>query len=250
MGKLEGKVALVTGGNSGIGLATAKELVGEGAYVYITGRRQAELDAAVAAIGNGVTAVNADSSKLDDLDEVYSVLQRDHRKLDILFANAGGGTFAPIGNITEEDFDATFDTNVKGVLFTVQKALPHFNDGGSIILNASIAASKGIPGLSVYSASKAALRSFSRVWMMDLRERRIRVNTISPGPVDTPSFRAAGGADVVSQQNFIDSQAAQVPSGRVGLPVDIARAVVFLGSEDSAFVNGIELFVDGGIAQN
>jgi NAD(P)-dependent dehydrogenase (short-subunit alcohol dehydrogenase family) len=194
MGTLAGKVALVTGGSSGIGLASAEELIREGAFVYITGRKKAELDAAANRLGERCVSIQADISKMEDIDRIYKKIAGDGKALDVLFANAGGGSFAPLGSVTEEQYDATFTTNVKGTLFTVQKSLPHLNDGSSIILNASIAAVKGIPGLSVYSAAKAALRSFARVWMMDLRERRIRVNVISPGPIDTPGFRAAAGS--------------------------------------------------------
>ena len=248
MGKLEGKIALVTGGNSGIGLATAKQFVAEGAYVYITGRRQAELDAAVEAIGKNVTAVQSDVSNLADLDRLFATIKLELGHLDIIFANAGGGEIAPLGAITEEHFDKTFNVNVKGLLFTVQKALPLLPEGASIILNASITSIKGTPAFSVYSATKAAVRSFARNWILDLRERKIRVNAISPGVVPTPGYDHLGLNDQQLQE-FVDSQASTIPLGRVGKPDEIAKAVVFLASDDSSFVNGIELFVDGGMAQ-
>ncbi|MBC1221206.1 glucose 1-dehydrogenase [Nostoc sp. UCD121] len=248
MGKLEGKIALVTGGNSGIGLATAKQFVAEGAYVYITGRRQVELDAAVEAIGKNVTAVQSDVSNLADLDRLFATIKQEQGHLDIIFANAGGGQIAPLGAITEEHFDKTFNVNVKGLLFTVQKALPLLPEGASIILNASITSIKGTPAFSVYSATKAAVRSFARNWILDLRERKIRVNAISPGVVPTPGYDHLGLNDQQLQE-FVDSQAATIPLGRVGTPDEIAKAVVFLASDDSSFVNGIELFVDGGMAQ-
>ncbi|MCC5652636.1 SDR family oxidoreductase [Nostoc sp. XA013] len=248
MRKLEGKIALVTGGNSGIGLATAKQFVAEGAYVYITGRRQVELDAAVEAIGKNVTAVQSDVSNLADLDRLFATIKQEQGHLDIIFANAGGGQIAPLGAITEEHFDKTFNVNVKGLLFTVQKALPLLPEGASIILNASITSIKGTPAFSVYSATKAAVRSFARNWILDLRERKIRVNAISPGVVPTPGYDHLGLNDQQLQE-FVDSQAVTIPLGRVGTPDEIAKAVVFLASADSSFVNGIELFVDGGMAQ-
>jgi NAD(P)-dependent dehydrogenase (short-subunit alcohol dehydrogenase family) len=248
MRKLEGKIALVTGGNSGIGLATAKQFVAEGAYVYITGRRQVELDAAVEAIGKNVTAVQSDVSNLADLDRLFATIKQEQGHLDIIFANAGGGEIAPLGEITEEHFDKTFNINVKGLLFTVQKALPLLPEGASIILNASTASIKGTPAFSVYGATKAAVRSFARNWTLDLRERKIRVNAISPGVVPTPGYDHLGLNDQQLQE-FVDSQASTIPLGRVGTPDEIAKAVVFLASDDSSFVNGIELFVDGGMAQ-
>ncbi|MBD2527252.1 glucose 1-dehydrogenase [Nostoc sp. FACHB-133] len=248
MKKLEGKIALVTGGNSGIGLATAKQFVAEGAYVYITGRRQVELDAAVEAIGKNVTAVQSDVSNLADLDRLFATIKQEQGHIDIIFANAGGGQIAPLGAITEEHFDKTFNVNVKGLLFTVQKALPLLPEGASIILNASITSIKGTPAFSVYSATKAAVRSFARNWILDLRERKIRVNAISPGVVPTPGYDHLGLNDQQVQE-FVDSQASTIPLGRVGKPDEIAKAVVFLASDDSSFVNGIELFVDGGMAQ-
>jgi NAD(P)-dependent dehydrogenase (short-subunit alcohol dehydrogenase family) len=248
MKKLEGKIALVTGGNSGIGLATAKQFVAEGAYVYITGRRQVELDAAVEAIGKNVTAVQSDVSNLADLDRLFATIKQEQGHLDIIFANAGVGQIAPLGAITEEHFDKTFNINVKGLLFTVQKALPLLPEGASIILNASITSIKGTPAFSVYSATKAAVRSFARNWILDLKERKIRVNAISPGVVPTPGYDHLGLNDQQLQE-FVDSQANTIPLGRVGKPDEIAKAVVFLASDDSSFVNGIELFVDGGMAQ-
>ena len=248
MGKLEGKIALITGGNSGIGLATAKEFVKEGAHVFITGRRQQELDAAVKEIGKNVTAVKGDVAKLDDLDRLFAQIKRDKGKLDIVFANAGFATYAPLGAITEEQFDTHFNTNVKGVLFTVQKALPLIPDGGSIILNASIVASKGLPAHSVYSATKAALRSFARTWTMDLKDRHIRVNAVSPGPIETPGLKQLLASSDVGAQRA-NALSSGVPLGRLGRPDEIAKAVVFLASDDSSFVTGTELFVDGGFAQ-
>ncbi len=246
--KLEGKVALVTGGNSGIGLATAKRFVSEGATVFITGRRQPELDAAAKEIGGNVTTVQGDVSKLADLDRLYEVIKKKSGRLDILFANAGGGEFAPLGQITEAQFDKTFGINVKGLLFTVQKALPLMPDGASIILNASIVSIKGMPAFSVYSATKAAVRSFARSWTMDLKERRIRVNVVSPGPIDTPGVDGLAKTEEERKQ-FKAGMAAQVPLGRMGQPDEIAKAVSFLASDDSSFITGIELFVDGGMAQ-
>jgi NAD(P)-dependent dehydrogenase (short-subunit alcohol dehydrogenase family) len=246
--KLEGKIALVTGGSTGIGLATAKQFVAEGAYVFITGRRQPELDAAVKAIGSNVTAIKADASKLTDLDALYAQIKRDKGRVDVVFANAGGGEFAPLGSITEEHFDKTFGTNVKGLLFTVQKALPLMPDGGSIILNASIVSIKGMPAFSVYSATKAAVRSFARSWTTDLKDRKIRVNVVSPGPIETPGV--AGLVHTEEELKGLQAQfAAGVPLGRIGQPDEIAKVVVFLASEDASYVAGVELFVDGGMAQ-
>jgi len=248
MNKLEGKVALITGGNSGIGLATAKRFVNEGAYVFITGRREPELAAAVKEIGRNVTGVQGDVSNLADLDRLFEQIKREKGKLDIVFANAGVARFAPFGTITEEFFDSIFDINVKGVLFTVQKALPLLPDGASIILNASIVGSKGFSANSVYSATKAALRSFARTWTTDLKDRRIRVNAVSPGSTDTPRLSGLLASSEVGQQR-LKMIANSVPLGRIGTPDEIAKAVVFLASDDSSYVTGIELFVDGGIAQ-
>jgi len=251
MNKLEGKIALVTGGTSGIGLATAKRFVAEGAHVFITGRRQTELDAAVKEIGKNVTGVQSDASKLADLDRLFATIEQEQGHLDVLFANAGGGELVPLGTITEEHFDKTFNTNVKGVLFTVQKALPLLPLGASIILNASTASVTGNAAFSVYSATKAAVRSFARSWTLDLKERKIRVNAISPGVIPTPAYNHIGLSDeqVQEVQEFVSSQVSTIPLGRVGTPDEIAKAVVFLASDDSSYINGIELFVDGGMAQ-
>lgn len=247
--RLDGKVAVITGGNSGIGLATAQRFVMEGAYVFITGRRQAELDTAVSLIGNNVTAVQGDVSKLADLDRLYATVKQKKGRIDIVFANAGGGGFAALGTITEEDFDKTFGTNVKGVLFTVQKALPLLVNGGSIILNASIASVKGMAAFSVYSATKAAVRSFARTWAVDLKERKIRVNTLSPGLVPTPGYRNIGIDDDEKLKAMLAGAVTGIPLGRAGTTDEVAKAVLFLASDESSYVNGIELFVDGGLAQ-
>ena len=246
--KLEGKIALVTGGSAGIGLGTAQQFVAEGAYVFITGRRQPELDAAVKTIGSNVTAIQADASKLEDLDKLYAQIKKEKGRVDVLFANAGGGQFAPLGAITEEHYDSIFNTNVKGLLFTVQKALPLMPDGGSIILNASIVSIKGFPAFSIYSATKAAVRSFARTWTSDLKERKIRVNVISPGPIETPGVDGLHQTEE-QRQGFYATMAAQVPLGRVGRPDEIGKVAVFLASEDASYVAGVELFVDGGMAQ-
>jgi len=247
-GKLEGKVVLITGGNSGIGLATAKQFVNEGAYVFITGRREAELAAAKKQIGKNVIAIQGDVSNLDDLDRLFAQIKKERGKIDIVFANAGVARYAPIGTITEDFFDSIFDINVKGVLFTVQKALPLLRDGGSIILNASIVGSKGLSSNSVYSATKAAVRSFARTWTTDLKDRRIRVNAISPGPIDTPGLsELLASSETGEQRKKMISNT--VPLGRFGAPEEIAKAVVFLASDDASYITGIELFVDGGFAQ-
>jgi NAD(P)-dependent dehydrogenase (short-subunit alcohol dehydrogenase family) len=248
MGKLEGKIALITGGNSGIGLATAKQFVSEGAYVYITGRRDAELVAAVKEIGRNVTGVQGDVSDLADLDRLFAQVKREKGRLDIVFANAGIAKYAPFGTITEEHFDSIFDINVKGVLFTVQKALALLPDGASIILNASVVGSKGMSSNSVYSATKAALRSFARTWTTDLKSRHIRVNAVSPGPIDTPGLSNLVASSTAGAER-LKSIPATVPLGRLGKPDEIAKAVVFLASDDSSFITGTELFVDGGFAQ-
>jgi len=248
MKKLEGKVALVTGGSSGIGLATAKRFVAEGAYVFITGRRQTELDAAVKEIGENVTGVQGDVSNLADLDRLFATIKQEQGHLDVVFANAGSSQFAPLEAITEEYFDKLFNTNVKGLLFTVQKALPLLPEGASIILNASQATTIGSPTISVYAATKAAVRSFARNWMLDLKERKIRVNAISPGVIPTPGFYLTGLTHEQLQE-FVDSLAKNIPLGRVGTSDEVAKAVVFLACDDSSYVNGIELFVDGGLAQ-
>jgi NAD(P)-dependent dehydrogenase (short-subunit alcohol dehydrogenase family) len=248
MSKHEGKIAVITGGNSGIGLATAQRLANEGAYVFITGRRQSELDAAVKLIGKNVAAVQGDVANLADLDRLYATVKQQKGRIDILFANAGLGEFAPLGSITEAHYDKTFDVNVKGVLFTVQKALPLLVDGASVILNASIVSIKGIPAFSVYSATKAALRSFARSWTVDLKDRKIRVNVVSPGPIETPAIdrlgQTVGGGDQL-KAGLISG----VPMGRMGTSDEIAKAVSFLASDDASFITGIELFVDGGMAQ-
>jgi NAD(P)-dependent dehydrogenase (short-subunit alcohol dehydrogenase family) len=248
MGKLEGKIALVTGGNSGIGLATANQFVSEGAYVYITGRREPELAAAVREIGRNVTAVQGDVSNRSDLDRLFAQIKQEKEKLDILFANAGIAKYAPLGKITEEHYDSIFNVNVKGLLFTVQKALALMPDGSSIILNASIVASKGFSSNSVYSATKAAVRSFARTWTTDLKDRRIRVNAVSPGSIDTPGLNNLFASSETGQQRLKMISNA-VPLGRLGTPDEIAKAVVFLASDDSSYITGTELFVDGGIAQ-
>jgi NAD(P)-dependent dehydrogenase (short-subunit alcohol dehydrogenase family) len=249
MGKLEGKIALITGGNSGIGLATAKQFVNEGAYVFITGRRDPELAAAVKEIGRNVTGVQGDVSNLGDLDRLFAQIKREKGKLDIVFANAGIAKYTPLGKITEELYDSIFDINVKGLVFTVDKALPLLPDGASIILNASIVASKGFSMNSVYSATKAAIRSFARTWTTDLKDRRIRVNAVSPGFTDTPGLSdllASGGEAGEQRKKMVSSI---VPLGRMGTPDEIAKAVVFLASGDSSYITGTELFVDGGFAQ-
>jgi len=248
MGKLEGKVALITGGNSGIGLATAKLFVSEGAYVFITGRRDPELAAAVKEIGRNVSGIQGDVSNLGDLDRLFARIKREKGRLDIVFANAGVATYAPFGKITEEHYDSIFDINVKGLLFTVQKALPLMPDGASIILNASIVASKGLPANSVYSATKAAVRSFARTWTTDLKDRRIRVNAVSPGPIDTPGLNDLAASTGAGEQR-LKMLSNSVPLGRLGRPDEIAKAVVFLASDDGSYITGTELFVDGGIAQ-
>ncbi len=248
MGKLEGKIALVTGGSTGIGLATAKEFVSEGAYVFITGRRESELNAAVKEIGSSVTAVQGDVSKLDDLDRLFAQIKQEKGKLDIVFANAGIAKYAPLGQTSEELFDSIFDINVKGTFFTVQKALPLLSDGAAIIVTSSVVGSKGLSSNSVYSATKAALRSFARTWTTDLKLRRIRVNAVSPGTIDTPGLNdLLASAEAGQERVKMISNA--VPLGRFGRPEEIAKAVVFLASDDSSYVAGAELFVDGGFAQ-
>ena len=247
--QLKDKVAVMTGGTTGIGLATAKAFVAEGAEVIITGRRQAELNAAVAAIGLGATGVRADSAKMSDLDHLFDVVKKRQGRIDVLFVNAGGGDMVPIGAISEKHFDDIFDRNVKGVLFTVQKALPLLSKGASVILTGSTTSIKGTASFSVYSASKAAVRNFARSWILDLKDRSIRVNTLSPGPIHTPGLVGLAGNDAAQQQGFLDSFATQVPLGRVGQPEEVAKAAIFLASEASSFMTGAELFVDGGLAQ-
>src|ERR1700694_2276631 len=248
MSKLEGKIALVTGANSGIGLATAKRFVNEGAYVFITGRRDAELARAAKEIGKNVTGVQGDVSNLGDLDRLFARIKQDKGRLDVLFANAGSAKYAPLGTITEEFYESIFNVNIKGLLFTVQKALPLMPDGASIVLNASVVGSKGLPSNSVYAATKAAVRSFARTWTTDLKSRRIRVNAVSPGPIDTPGLRELMGSSEEGQQR-LKMISGNVPLGRLGTPDEIAKAVVFLASDDASYITGAELFVDGGFAQ-
>ena len=249
MSKVEGKVAVITGGNSGIGLATAQRFVAEGAYVFITGRRQSELDAAVKQIGKSITAVQGDVSNLADLDRLYATVKQQKGHIDILFANAGTGQFAPLAAITEEHFDKTFNANVKGLLFTVQKALPLLKDGSSVILNASIVASTGAPAMSVYSASKAAVRSFARTFTTDLKDRKIRVNAVSPGVIPSPGYRNSLGMTEEQVKQYTDSTVGNIPLGRTGTLDEIAKVVSFLASDESSYITGIELVVDGGMTQ-
>ena len=248
MGKLEGKVAVITGGNSGIGLATAKRFVEEGAHVVISGRREKELKEAAAFIGRNVTTVTGDVTRLQDLDRLYAVVKEKHGRIDVLFVNAGWGEVAPLEAATEAHFDKTFDLNVKGLFFTAQKALPLFKDGGSIILNSSVANVMGVPAFTVYAASKAAVRSFARGWTMELKDRKIRVNTVSPGPIETPALENAGLTPEQAQQ-AAEQFVSQVPLGRRGKPEEIAAALVFLASDESSYVTGVDLAVDGGMAQ-
>ncbi len=248
MGKLNGKVAVITGGNSGIGLATAKRFVEEGAHVVITGRREKELKEAAALIGRNVTTVTGDITRLEDLDRLYAVVKEKHRGIDVLFANAGWGEVAPIQTSTEAHFDRTFDLNAKGTFFTVQKAIPLFKDGGSIIMNTSVSNVMGLPTFAVYAASKAAVRSFVRGWAMELKDRKIRVNAVSPGPIETPALEKAGLTPEQAEQAAAGF-ASQVPLGRRGKPEEIASAVAFLASDESSYITGVELAVDGGMAQ-
>ncbi|MET0411507.1 MAG: SDR family oxidoreductase [Polyangiaceae bacterium] len=247
MDSLQNKVALVTGGSTGIGLASARELAARGAKVFITGRRQAELEAAVKLIGHGAVGIQADASQLADLDRVYARIAREAERLDVVFANAGGGDMLPLEAVTEEHFDRIFGTNVKGVLFTVQKALPLLSKGASIVLNGSTTSVKGTASFSVYSASKAAVRNLARSWLLELKDRGIRVNVVSPGPVATPGL--AGLVPAEHKEALFAQLASGVPLGRVGEPEEIAKAVAFLASDEASFVNGVELFVDGGMAQ-
>jgi len=248
MGRLTGKVALVTGANSGIGLATAKRFAAEGARVFMTGRRQEELDRAVAEVGGNARGVQGDVSNLADLDRLYAIIKEEAGVIDVLVANAGGGEFAALGEITEEHFDKTFAINVKGTLFTVQKALPLLKDGASIILTGSTAAVTGIPAFSVYSASKAAIRNFARGWILDLAPRKIRVNVLAPGSTSTPGWHNLAPSNDV-HEGMVNSVEATTPLGRLGDPDETASAALFLASDESSFVNGSELFVDGGSAQ-
>jgi NAD(P)-dependent dehydrogenase (short-subunit alcohol dehydrogenase family) len=246
--KLAGKVGVITGGSTGMGLATAKRFVQEGMdHVFITGRRKDVLDAAIAQIGEKATGIAGDVANMSDLDRLYEAVKRHGRKLDVIFANAGLALLAPFGSVDEKFFDLHFDANVKGLFFSVQKGLPFMNDGGSIILNASIATTKGFPGMSVYSATKAAVRSFARTWTNELRERRIRVNAISPGHIDTPIMESLqqGEALTAMKEGFVKA----VPLGRMGDPDEIAKVVTFLASDEASYVSGVELFVDGGAAQ-
>ena len=248
MDRFTNKVVVVTGGTSGIGLATATAFAAEGASVFITGRRQEALDAALKQIGGRVTGVRGDMASLADIDRLYDAVQQKHAQIDVVFANAGGGEMVPLGAITEEHYQKTFDTNVKGVLFTVQKALPLLKDGASVILTSSTTSISGTPAFSVYSATKAAVRNFARNWILDLKDRRIRVNAISPGVTDTAGLNELfGGGD--QAEGTKDYLAGLIPAGRVGQPGEIAKAVLFLASDDASFVNGVELFVDGGMAQ-
>src|ERR1022692_997247 len=247
--KLTGKIAVITGGSSGIGLATAKRFVEEGAHVVITGRREKELAEAAAFIGRNVTTVAGDVSNVEDLDRLYAVVKEKHGHIDILFANAGGGTVAPLATATEAHFDKIFDVNVKGLFFTVQKALPLFKDGGSIILNSSVSNVLGLPGFSAYAASKAAVRNFARAWTMELKDRKIRVNSMSPGPIETPALETTTGLTAEQAEQAAAQFSSQIPMGRRGKPEEIAAAVTFLASDESSFITGVDLAVDGGMAQ-
>jgi NAD(P)-dependent dehydrogenase (short-subunit alcohol dehydrogenase family) len=249
MKNLEGKIAVVTGGSSGIGLATAKRFVDEGAHVVITGRREKELEEAAKLIKKNVTPVVGDVSRLEDLDRLYAVVKEKHGHIDILFANAGAGTIAPLAVATEAHFDQTFDVNVKGMFFTVQKALPLFKDGGSIILNSSVSNVLGLPGFTAYAASKAAVRNFARGWALELKDRKIRVNCVSPGAIDTPALATTTGLTAEQAEQAVAQFTTQIPMGRRGMPEEIAAAVAFLASHESSYITGIDLPVDGGMAQ-
>lgn len=248
-GKLEGKIVLVTGGSSGIGLAAARRIVAEGAHVYVTGRRQAELDAAAQSMGRNVTAIRGDVSNMADLDALFATIRTTHGRLDVLFANAGGGAFVPLDQVTEDHFDKYFGINVKGTLFTVQKALPLMPPGSAVVINGSSVSLKGVAGFGVYAATKAALRSFARTWSVDLKDRQIRVNVVSPGAVVTPGYKSELGMSDEQIKQFDAQAGAAAPLGRTGTPDEIAKAVVFLASDDASFITGIELFVDGGASQ-
>jgi NAD(P)-dependent dehydrogenase (short-subunit alcohol dehydrogenase family) len=249
MRKLEGKIAVITGGSSGIGLATAKRFVEEGAHVVITGRREQALAQAAAAIGENVTTVVGDVSRLDDLDRLYAIVKEKHGHLDILFANAGAGTVAPLETASEAHFDQTFGVNVKGLFFTVQKARPLFKNGGAIILTSSVSNIMGLPAFSAYAASKAAVRSFARAWTLELKDRKIRVNSMSPGPIDTPALATTTGLTPEQAEQAAAQFSSQIPMGRRGEPEEIAAAVLFLASDESSFITGVDLAVDGGMAQ-
>lgn len=248
MDRLQGKTAVVTGGSSGIGLATARRFVAEGAHVFITGRRQAELDKVAEELGDGVTAIRSDIASLDDLDRLFTAVREKRGGLDILFANAGGGNVAPLGVITEDQFDQTFNVNVRGTLFTVQKALPLMKAGGSIILTGSTTGSKGTPAFSVYSASKAAVRNFARSWALDLKGSGIRVNVLSPGGTLTPGLQGLAST-AEEEKALLAGLVAQTPLDRIGQPEETAAVALFLASDDSSFMTGAEVFVDGGMAQ-
>ncbi|MDB5292948.1 MAG: oxidoreductase [Phycisphaerales bacterium] len=248
MAKLTGKVALITGGNSGMGLETARLFAAEGAKVIITGRRKKDLDEAVKSVGTAAIGVQGDVSKLDDLDRLFAAIKEKYGRLDVVFANAGFGEVAPFGQVTEDQFDRQFATNVKGLFFTVQKALPLLREGASIILNSSIAATKGMEAMSAYSATKAAVRSFARTWTTDLKARKIRVNSLSPGPIETPIFGKMG-LNEDQANGFKQALPGMVPLGRIGTSEEIAKAALFLASDDSSYVTGIDLTVDGGMAQ-
>ena len=249
MKKLEGKVAVITGGSSGIGLATAKRFVEEGAHVVITGRREKELADAAASIKKNVTTVVGDVSRLEDLDRLYAVVKEKHGHIDVLFANAGAGTIAPLEVATEAHFDQTFDVNVKGMFFTVQKALPLFKDGGSIVLNSSVSNVLGLAGFTAYAASKAAVRNFARGWAVELKDRKIRVNSMSPGAIDTPALATTTGLTAEQAEQAVAQFTSQIPMGRRGMPEEIAAAVAFLASDESSYITGADLPVDGGMAQ-
>ena len=249
MNRLNGKIAVITGGSSGIGLATARRFVDEGAHVVITGRREKELKDAAALIERNITTVVGDVSRLEDLDRLYAVVKEKHGHIDILFANAGAGTIGPLTIATEAHFDQTFDVNVKGLFFTVQKALPLIRDGGSIILNSSVSNVLGVPGFSAYAASKAAVRNFARAWTLELKDRNIRVNTMSPGPTETPALATTTGLTPEQAEQAAAQFASQVPMGRRGKPEEIAAAVLFLASDESSYITGVDLPVDGGLAQ-
>ncbi len=249
MKNLKGKIVVITGGSSGIGLATAKRFVDEGAHVVITGRREEELKKAAASLKTNVTTVVGDVSRLEDLDRLYAVVKEKYGHIDILFANAGAGTIAPLALATEAHFDQTFDVNVKGLFFTVQKTLPLFKDGGSIILTSSVSNVLGLPGFSTYAASKAAVRNFARAWTLELKDRKIRVNCMSPGAIDTPALATTTGLTAEQVEQAIAQFTSQIPMGRRGMPEEIAAAVAFLASDESSYITGVDLAVDGGMAQ-